>query len=464
MVDQTIINSLIQQPAESLNVEIKRWIDPNDSANIAKIIKGVFALRNRNGGFFIFGFDDKTLTADVKNTPSNPRELFHIDVIQNLISKYASEAFEVEIAWAERGGYDYPVIAIPSGVKTPVATKYSLELSGKTLIKYGAVYFRSLSSNGTPSTTEARHSDWADIVEICFDNREADVGRFIRRHLRGINFSSLCPSLQTMHPRQLSTCERAQKLINRGEADFKPATQSRALSQEETSLLQNSFFSIGFVIDPPINGGVADKAFLAKLHSSNPNYTGWPIWRDFSSSSIKENHPIVTKGRYQSLAISIVQGFSNHVDFAQFDPNGEFFLHRLLQDDGIPTKIRPKTLIDPLLMIIRIAEAMAVGISFAKALGCVTTETNLGFAFRWRGLKDRKLVAWANPFANLFEGGTSHDDVVDSCVQFSLDTPLSALPQFVDEATKNLFSAFEGATIPIQTIEDRVRRLLERKL
>jgi hypothetical protein len=41
--------------------------------------------------------------------------------------------------------------------------------------RIGAVYFRSLASNGTPSATEARPSDWADIIEICFDNREADV-------------------------------------------------------------------------------------------------------------------------------------------------------------------------------------------------------------------------------------------------------------------------------------------------
>ena len=62
------------------------------------------------------------------------------------------------------------------------------------------------------------------------------------------------------------------------------------------------------------------------------------------------------------------------------------------------------------------------------------------------------------------EGGTAHDDQVESCVQFSLDTPLSALPQFVDDATKRLFAAFEGATVPRRTIEDFVRRLFERKL
>ena len=58
----------------------------------------------------------------------------------------------------------------------------------------------------------------------------------------------------------------------------------------------------------------------------------------------------------------------------------------------------------------------------------------------------------------------AHDETIESCVQFSLDTPLSAIPQFVDEATKRLFAAFDGTTIPRRAVEDLVKRLFERKL
>jgi len=54
--------------------------------------------------------------------------------------------------------------------------------------------------------------------------------------------------------------------------------------------------------------------------------------------------------------------------------------------------------------------------------------------------------------------------MIESCVQFSLDTPLSALAQFVDEATKRLFAAFDGASLPRREIEELVRRLFTRKL
>jgi hypothetical protein len=124
----------------------------------------------------------------------------------------------------------------------------------------------------------------------------------------------------------------------------------------------------------------------------------------------------------------------------------------------------PGQFLDPTLMVLRVAEVMAVGISFAKALGYVPDQTNVGFSFRWYNLKGRSLTAWANERYLLRDGGVAHDDSIETCVQFSLDTPLSALPQFVDEATKRLFAAFDGAATPRITIDDLVKRLVERTL
>jgi hypothetical protein len=241
MIEESVIEGLIGNPSESLNVEVKRWIDPTQSAGIAKIAKGAIALRNRNGGFFVVGFDDKTLAPDTANEPSNAKDLFHVDVIQTIVSKYASEPFEIEIAWGRR----YPIIVVPSGVKVPVAAKSELKDGSQTLIRVGAVFFRSLSSNGTVSTTEARPTDWGEIVEICFDNREADVGRFIRRHLAGADISSLLSILGKPMPPTPTLCERALGVIDAGEARFKEAIKARKLSPDEEKLLDLGFWSIG---------------------------------------------------------------------------------------------------------------------------------------------------------------------------------------------------------------------------
>jgi hypothetical protein len=95
MIEKSLIDRLIGNPSESLNVELKRWIDPTQPAGIEKIVKGALALRNRNGGFFVVGFDNRTLASDIANEPQNAKELFHVDVIQGIISKFASDLFEM---------------------------------------------------------------------------------------------------------------------------------------------------------------------------------------------------------------------------------------------------------------------------------------------------------------------------------------------------------------------------------
>jgi hypothetical protein len=464
MIEKSIVDALVGNPSESLNVELKRWIDPTQNAGIEKIVKGTIALRNRDGGFFVVGFDDTTLAPDVASEPQNARQLFHVDVIQGIISRYASDPFEIEIAWGEREGRHYPVIVVPAGVKVPVAAKRDLKDGGRTVVREGAVYFRSLAANGTPSTTEARPSDWAEIVGIGFDNREADVGRFIRRHLAGLDIASLMRFLGQSARAAPTLCDRALKLIDDGEARFQQAINTRTLSADERTMLAHGFWSLGLVIDPPHTSAIADQEFIARIGSSNPKYTGWPVWLDARSLTNPENRPNVLQNGYEYLIVSLSPDFSNHIDFAQLDPKGEFFLHRLLQDDGVPSRIRPGQVLDPMLMILRVAEAMGVGIAFAKALGWVPDQTTLGFAFRWHELKGRQLSTWANPYGDIREGGVAHDDTIESCVQFSLDTPSSALAQFVDEATKRLFAAFDGTIIPHRTIEDLVKRLFERRL
>src|SRR5438067_3985868 len=59
--DQSRIEDLIARLSETLTVEVKRWISIDEPNGISTIIRGALALRNRNGGYFVIGFDDKIL-------------------------------------------------------------------------------------------------------------------------------------------------------------------------------------------------------------------------------------------------------------------------------------------------------------------------------------------------------------------------------------------------------------------
>src|SRR5690242_6442381 len=79
------VQALVDRPGETLQIEIKQWIDPATSEGAAKIVKGAFALYNRNGGYLIIGFNDKTLEPDTENAPADVQAVFHQDIIQGLV-------------------------------------------------------------------------------------------------------------------------------------------------------------------------------------------------------------------------------------------------------------------------------------------------------------------------------------------------------------------------------------------
>lgn len=464
-IDHDAITELLSRLTEGLNVEVKSWIDPDQPSGAAKIIKAALALRNRNGGYLVVGFSDQTLKPEAANRPADVRAAFHLDKIQGLISRYASDLFEIGVAFSESDGLEYPVIVIPEGVRTPVATKGDLldPASTKKLIHHGDVYFRTLSSNGTPSTAVARPQDWADIVDVCFENREADIGRFLRRQLGG-DLSSFANALVKASgpatPPPPSLRDKARALLDDGDARFKAALKARPDAKE----VKDSFgtWSIALVIEPPPPDRIPDSNFFNTIASSNPQYTGWPPWLDSRNFTDRSSAPKVKDKAWETIIVSL-QAWSHHVDFFRMDPRGEFYLARIMQDD-LTEKVEPNTTFDPILAILRMADVMAVGLAFAKALGWDPESTILGFGFRWTHLNGRQLDCWSNPEVPISASGPAHDDTVETFVEIPLVIPANALAPYVGQALRDLFVLFNGYVMPSAAIEHWVRRLVERKL
>lgn len=491
---QRDIDELLRRPSEGLNVEVKTWLDLDSPAGIAKIVRGTFALRNRNGGFLIIGLNDKTLKAD-KDRPPNLQAAYNVDKVQSIVSKYASSIFEVEVAFGKVDGAEVAVIVVPNGVRFPVATKAHLDdpSTGNKLIHVGQVFFRTLKANGTPSTAVAQPQDWEDIVEVCFENREADLGRFLRR-LVGSGTGDIAMLLSAMAsmrgrkpgadddeggtssggapPVEGSGRGRATaasglrhdtlSFLDEGVKRFSAAVTSRKLDGDALRIAQAGSWEVSLVIHPQKLNQLPTENFQRALASSNPRYTGWPVWLDSSGFTEATNRPVVRQSGWETFIVSL-DSWSKHLDFYRFDPNGKFYLHRNLQDDSTD-KIRPNTALDPILVMIRIAEAVAVGLSFAKALNWTPEETTLGFAARWDKLAGRTLQSWANPMAYIGGHGEASDDTAISYTELRLDTPTNAIAPAVEELVRPLFILFGGFEMPQPAVEQWVERLLTRQL
>jgi hypothetical protein len=122
-----------------------------------------------------------------------------------------------------------------------------------------------------------------------------------------------------------------------------------------------------------------------------------------------ENRPRVVNDAMEYMIVSIQLGWSNNIDFARLDPKGELFLHRLLQDDGAPSQVRPGQAFDPILMTL---------VSPRQWL--------------WVWLSPEAAYRLGQSPLTINEGGIVHDNAIETCAQFSRDTPLSALGQFVE--------------------------------
>jgi len=99
---------------------------------------------------------------------------------------------------------------------------------------------------------------------------------------------------------------------------------------------------------------------------------------------------------------------SNHIDFLRLDPRGSFYLLRILQDD-LRKQVVPGRTLEPIVAILRVAEAIAVGLAFVKALGFDDATTKLAYAFQWTRLKGRELAGSANPQVLISSGYVAHD-------------------------------------------------------
>lgn len=457
------IDALLQRPAESLNVELKNWIDPRTPEGQAKIVRAVFALRNRNGGFLVIGFNNSSLQADPYALDEPQQVLFHPDRVQELVSRHAHEPFEVTVEVRSINGQDHPVIVVPDGIRIPTSVKTALSGSGnKPLLISGDIYFRTLNANGVPSSAKMHSRDLPALLEICFDNREADIGRFLRRQLGASDSAKLATIISPALPQQEKLKDRAIEVIESGKTAFESALQRRPLAQDDLPVLQNLTMFVGMALDPKKSGELPTQEFLNRVAGANPQYTGWPVWLDARSFSEKEDRPYVLDGNWNTLINALEGHWSRHLEFMRFDPDGEFFLRRAMQDD-FSNKVTPGTALDAILMIYRVAEVLAVGINIARATGW-TDNDKAGFAFEWAGLDDRRLVEWANPMWGFGGGGKSSSKTVRSFVEIPLDTPHSALAPHVAEVVAPLFAAFNGHQVEVSLIEECIQRLIERKL
>lgn len=159
---------LVDVPRETLDIELKGWVDLDDKVARAKIACHLAALANHGGGYLVFGFTDKLERAD-----GRPERLDHYnrDQISGIIKKYLTPAFQCDVALVPASdGAIFPVIRVPSHGVSPIAAKADGPSDSKGRpqgIVSGVYYIR---KPGPESAPIIGAEEWRPIMRRCVTN------------------------------------------------------------------------------------------------------------------------------------------------------------------------------------------------------------------------------------------------------------------------------------------------------
>lgn len=444
---------------EHLGVEIKQWLDPRRDEGKAKIAKACIALRNNDGGLLVIGFHDDG-HPDLRNRPADVRRLFRQDAIQDIVTKYASEAFEVALRFPRKDGQEYPVIQVHPGVRTPVACRADLPGDG-SLLKSDTVYVRTLQANHRVSSSAARWKDWDSITQRCFDNREADIGAFVRRHLSGLDLPAILDAMASESARRpkLTGPERAVAFLDDAYARFVSAAEGR----EETIDPRLGIREAAIVVDGKIQRAELSEEALYRLDATVPRHTGWHPWVVLGSS---DDRPYVYDDGWEAYIHVIAPGlFRGHLDFWRIEASGRLYHLRGLEDDligdGGPP---PYAFLDFCLEVGRTAEIISDAMAIAQAFHPQPSEAQLCVAIRLRNLNGRGLTSWAQPGRYFHARAPAHQNDITTVVAMPLDTPRNAIGPYVERLVRPVFALFGGTKFETSVIDGIVQQTIGRRM
>lgn len=191
MADPGFLSQLLLSPRETLEVELKNWLNPADKDDAAKIAKELIALANHGGGYLIFGFDDKSLA------PDSPRpvnlENYSVDKINTITRKFAEPSFHCDvqhIAHPESNEI-FPIVIVPGRHRVPIRCKKG---HAQDFVTSDAYYFR---LPGPESGIARSSRDWDDLLARCLFNRKDDLLNSIRSIINGPEELKQDANLQT---------------------------------------------------------------------------------------------------------------------------------------------------------------------------------------------------------------------------------------------------------------------------
>ena len=371
------IEALLRSPSESLEVEIKDWLDPASRQDQAKLAKAMIALANHGGGRILIGFSESPQGYH-PSTDDRPTNLdsYSTDSINDIVKRYAEPIFHCicdHVPHPETG-QPHPVIRVPGGHKTPIRSKRAGP-AGKT-IRQNVYYIR----RPGPASEEPRSGgEWDEFLRRCIVNARGNLVKQFRLIMEGVSTAAPSPADDDV----LDEWRRA------GIARWRRVVRE-ASKQDTIYALPNGFYSVAYMF-----AGVEREFRLPALLEALrgvPRYTGWPPFA-IPSGFGTEPYPH-DDGIECWMGRGVPINTPAYVDLWRASSNGRFFLLRGYLEDG-EEGIDPGTELALVSPIWELGSILLHAASMSEQLD--VTDARVVLTIEWNGLANRRLTTRFSP-------------------------------------------------------------------
>ena len=438
---------LLVDPKESLDFEVKNWLDLQDSNDDKAVLaKAVLALANHGGGFIALGLVETqsgVVEADGRPTTLN---CYSQDLINGIVHNYCDPPFHCAVHIVpDPAGVLFPIVIVPGGHRVPVRARRAGP-HGK-IVQLNAIYIR---KPGPRSETPQTSRDWDDLLARCLHNRRDEMFNRIRDLIGGA-----VPQIdEPAAPNRLdewieSALERWKGLVGRLPKSCGPR-------------FPHGYYFFAYEILGE-RRRVGPAQFPELLQASVVRHTGWP---PFWYPTRKGIAPYPIDGTVEcwlggDTQRSVEDRDAAHSDFWRIHPDGFAFLIRGYQEDAMQAErpgraqIEPAKAFDISLPVWRVGESMLHAQSLSARL--LEGPATVRFVACYSGLAGSLMSI--DRLRYVLDGRVAHQNSITLSTHVDAQSIDPNLPEIIHPLIEPLYALFDFFELPMQLVVDELARM-----
>lgn len=434
---------LVQNPRESMEVEIKDWLDLDEKEHQADLVKAILALANHGGGYILIGFREVSGVYQQTDTEQRISELYNQDRINGVVARYADPQIHIECYLLHSNSKKHPVIVVPGGHSVPIRCIRGGP-EGKH-VKQNTYYIR---RPGPASEEPQSGQEWSELIRKCVLADKERLVEQIRSLLTGeVSKTPLEGApIKDLHLNWLESVDKRFLQLN-----------DKGFGGIDKSPFQRGYWQGGYTVVPTIEGlnlGTL-KQGLQKCVGSE---TGWPIGLFLTRDNTR---PYPHEGCVE-VWLAESQPEPDSSDFWRACPSGNFVVIRDFQEDCNGwTKGSPGSGFDFITPIWRVGELLLHASRFVKEFS--PEGGSLIITVKWTGLRGRQLTTSSPKYFGIMDRKAAQNEVSSIIIIQDSFSVVTNLVELTEQLTRPLYEAFDFFQIPKQTIVNELNEMRNRR-